>query len=179
MPTKNYFNEKQFSEWMKDFPKYQNQIAKAIYLIAGAIVNKKTFYISLEPDDLKQHAVENVLKALPKFSPTKGTYFNYITRVATLSMMNLIERTRKKNDTVSIGGLEEHLIVDDPVLLFDKMGIILSTMTDSKMVDYFVEYMKGDSFHSLQGFQLSAIKDGYKKKSVESFIREVKTNLRS
>ena len=178
----HYFYEKEFKNWMKEPKKYEKQIVEKIYLIIGAVINRNHFFLPAGEEDLRQHAIENILKGLKRYKPESGTYFNYITKIARLSMINLIERfnKRKYQNSVNIESLSESLEAPPiPVFLIENIEERINKFTNSLVAPSFINYMRGDSSPSLTDFKIYALREGWDEDQINKFIGEVKRGLKA
>ena len=143
---RNYFNEKEFkinllkyqetciiedNIIIKSDKEIEHYLMKNLTTLAGAVIFNYGYwnYEGEEIDDLKQHALENCFKQLIKFSPEKGSTFNYFTKICRMSLMNYTVRREKHRKHLDIG--------DSTIEIVDK------SQTD---FDYFMDNVEENLF---------------------------------
>ena len=99
---KSYFVEAEFRQALDRYrlaPSYLDEkyITDKIYMIAGAIIQKHGFlrFEGEEIDDLKQQAALNCFRSLKNFDPSRGSAFNFLTKICKMSILNYTLRRQK------------------------------------------------------------------------------------
>lgn len=110
MAKNYYFNEEKVKHLIKEYQKsavirdgvviikdkeIEAQIMKELDKIINAIIMVYKYYVFEEYDDLKQHAAQACYKNLVKFTPSKGTCFNYFSLISKKCLLNYTTRKKK------------------------------------------------------------------------------------
>lgn len=134
MANKNfYFNEETFQKKILEYQKtcklnedniiieknekIEYEITKDIEKIIAAIINRYNYWIWETVEDMKQHAALECFKNYLKFTPEKGTAFNFFSRIAKMCLFNYTTRRQKHRGHSDIS--EEKFIISRSENNFD------------------------------------------------------------
>lgn len=70
--------------------------------IVKAVINNWHYYIFEDYDDLVQHGIMNCYTNFAKFNTSKGSAFNFFTKIARISLLNYTTRKQKHRSHVDI-----------------------------------------------------------------------------
>lgn len=70
--------------------------------IVRAVINKWRYYIFEDYDDLVQHGIMNCYTNFAKFNTSKGSAFNFFTKIARISLLNYTSRRQKHRSHTDI-----------------------------------------------------------------------------
>jgi hypothetical protein len=115
--ARQYYNEEKMQTLLKEYQKsavirddvviikdkkIEEEIIKEITKIVNAIIMVYKFYVFEEYDDLKQHALHACYKNLVKFTPQKGTSFNFFSLISKKCLLNYTTRKKKHRNHADI-----------------------------------------------------------------------------
>jgi hypothetical protein len=114
----------------------ENQITTEVMKIVNAVINKWHYYIFEDYDDLLQHGMMNCYKNYVKFTPGKGSAFNFFTKIARISLLNYTTRKKKHRQSTDIN--EHHYLEaslqQNKEFFFDNLEDILFKLIDENYV---------------------------------------------
>jgi hypothetical protein len=165
----------------------EEKITKEVMNVVNGVINNWHFYLFENYDDLLQHAMFNCYKNYAKFSPSKGTAFNFFTKIAYISLLNYTTRKKKHR---------QHSDVDEQVHLearsnqnkeffFDNLEDVLFKIVDENFIgntrkkyiriaSLMLEYLrKTEKFISKSDMYSWLRSYGIKNVEVREFIKEV------
>jgi len=201
--ARNYFDEKTFQEKVKEYQdtavfrdgtlvikneKLERELMIEVNKIINAIIMVYRYYIFEDYDDLKQHAALACFNNFMKFTPKKGTAFNYFSIIAKISLLNYTDRRKKHRNHNNI---EEqiHLHSNDITnynMVFDNLEDTLFKIIDenyvgrirekySSIASLILDYLrKTKKFVSKSDLYSWCRAYGVKNVEVRSFINEMK-----
>lgn len=118
--TKNYYNEEEVQKMIFAYQditvthpdnikhiistdrELEKKILKAVKKIVNAIIMVYRYYIFEDYDDLMQHGLNACYTNFMKFTPEKGTSFNYFSIIAKISLLNYTDRKKKHRNHQNI-----------------------------------------------------------------------------
>lgn len=124
---KNYVNNKQLYEIMKDYfekvqvakaagtelPRVPNYVGECLLLISQRLANKPNFNGYSYKEEMISDGIENSLMYINNFDPNKSTNpFAYFTQIIKFSFIRRIEK-EKKQHYIKIKNLQNYNIVDE------------------------------------------------------------------
>lgn len=127
--TKYYFDEavaqRLFKEYMKTIviqnkcvickdTKVENELMEMIRKIVVAIINNYRYYIFEEYEDLIQEGLKACYIALPRYTPEKGSIFNYASIISKIHLLNYTDRRKKHRNHLDV---DEQLEVESQEIL--------------------------------------------------------------
>jgi DNA-directed RNA polymerase specialized sigma subunit len=201
--AKNYFNEEKAQDLIKRFQdsliidaegkiikkdtEVEAILMKEIEHVIKAIINVYRYYIFEDYDDLVQHALENCYKGIRKYTPSKGTCFNYFSIISKLCLLNYTDRKKKHRnhfditEQIGIEGKSE----TQWQIFFDDLEIQLNITIDENFIGNKREKYKRISFllvrYLKQTIKFTGKSDmhaflrsyGIKNTEVKAFINEI------
>ena len=202
--NKNYFNEEKFQKLLKVYQsettlgedgktiiktnkEIQSQLVKEVEKIINAIIMVYRYWIFEDYDDLKQHALQACFTNFMKFSPEKGTAFNYYSIIAKISLLNYTDRKKKHRNHHNIDDFIslEHKEEVNYSLFFDNLEDTLFAIIDenyvgkkreefvkiaSVLIDYLRKTKKWISKSDVYSWSRSL---GLKNSEIRQFIKEM------
>jgi hypothetical protein len=108
--AKDYFNEVEFQKMLFEYQRttvvrdgvsiiknevLEEKLVKEITKIVNAIIIVYRYYIFEEYEDLLQHALQACFTNFLKFTPSKGTAFNYFSIISKISLLNYTDRRKR------------------------------------------------------------------------------------
>ena len=201
--TKDYFNEVEFQKMLFEYQKttvirdgipiiknevLEERITKEVTKIVNAIIIVYRYYIFEDYEDLLQHALQACFTNFLKFTPSKGTAFNYFSIISKISLLNYTDRRKRHRNHQNIEDqihLEGNYNVDYDVIFSNLEHILFGIIDEnyvgnkrkkyirilSLIIDYLNKTKKFISKSDLYGWCRSY---GIKNVEVREFINEVK-----
>jgi hypothetical protein len=162
---KNYFNEEKVKEWIFEYQRtaikeknsegkevviwkdknLENKITLEIEKIVKAIIQVYRYYIFEPYDDCLQHGLMNCYTNYIKYTPEKGTVFNFFSIISKRSLLNYTSRRQKHRNHSDIA---------------DQMDLYSKEIPD---LDFFLDEMKTNL--------IEIINKNYLGKQREKFIK--------
>lgn len=201
---KNYFNEENFREMLTEYQAVtevgedgktiiktdevlQKKMVKEIEKIVNAIIMVYRYYIFEDYDDLKQHALQACFTNFMKFSPEKGTAFNYYSIISKISLLNYTDRKKKHRNHSNIEDFIdlEHQAEPNYELFFDDVEDTLFEIIDenyigkkrtefTKIAAVIIDYLrKTKKFVSKSDLYSWGRSLGVKNNQVRAFVKEM------
>lgn len=155
--------------------------------IVKAVINKFRYYIYEDYDDLVQHGIMNCYTNFAKFSTSKGSSFNYFTKISRISLLNYTTR-RKKHRIHSNIETQEHLVqksYQNKDFFFDNLEYTVFAIIDENFIgkkrkkniiifSLILDYMrKTEKFISKSDLYSWMRSYGIKNNEVREFIRSI------
>lgn len=155
--------------------------------IVKAVINRWRFYIYEDYDDLIQHGIMNCYTNFAKFNTSKGSAFNFFTKISRMSLLNYTTR-RKKHRVHTDIETQEHLegrYSQNKEFFFDSLEISLFKIVDENFVgnrrkkyvaisSLMLDYMrKTEKFISKSDLYSWMRSYGIKNVEVREFVRSV------
>jgi len=204
--TRNYFDEKKFQEMLVEYQKVttidpdtpkkilvtdrklEAIMIKEIKKIVNAIIMVYRYYIFEDYDDLMQHGIHSCHTNFMKFTPEKGTAFNYFSIIAKISLLNYTDRKKKHRNHQNITDYDMVLENREEVnydLFFDDLedtlfGIIDENYLGKKRAEYnkiasvIIDYLrKTKKFVSKSDLYAWGRSLGIKNNQIRAFVKEM------
>ena len=189
VPSKNksYFVETEFRQALERYrlaPSHLDEkyLTDKIYLIAGAIIQKHGFlrFEGEEIDDLKQHGALNCFRSLKNFDPSRGSAFNFLTKICKMSILNYTLRRQKHRGH---GDIVDHTEIEqnphfDMEAVEEKLKSALKKIVDlqpnheeayQKIYDFFCDYINQNHTFHLRDLNKAAKEAGINKRLFFNF----------
>jgi len=94
--------------------KIENELMAMIKKIVIAIINNYRYYIFEEYEDLIQEGLKACYIALPRYTPEKGSLFNYASIVSKIHLLNYTDRRKKHRNHLDV---DEQLEIESQEIL--------------------------------------------------------------
>lgn len=202
MSGKNYFNEEEFQEKLKEYQKsavvrdgvavQKDEVIEAYLIeqvgkIVNAIIMVYRYYIFEDYEDLKQHALQACYTNFLKFNPKKGTCFNYFSLISKMSLLNYTSRRKRHRNHSDIED-QVHLNATKEVnydIFFEELETTLFNIIDenyigekrkkyNKVASLIIDYLrKTRKFVSKSDLYAWIRSFGIKNNVVREFIKEM------
>lgn len=114
----------------------EEDLVKELVKIVNAIIFVYRYHIFEEYEDLKQHALHACYTNFMKFSPTKGTCFNYFSIISKTSLLNYTIRKKRHRNLHDIDE-QIHLESEKQInydMLFDELEDTLFEIIDENFL---------------------------------------------
>jgi len=201
--TKDYFDEAKFRVMLEEYQKttiinenkvvvecnraLEEKLVKEIEKIVVAIIIIYRYYIFEDYEDLKQHALNACYTNFMKFTPDKGTAFNYFSIISKISLLNYTDRKKKHRNHQNI---DECLELENKEetnieMVLDNLEYSLFSIIDenyigkkreeyTKMASIIIDYLKKTKkFVSKSDLYLWGRSLGAKNSQIREFIKEM------
>lgn len=121
---------------IKKDTRIEEQITVEVLKIVKAVINKWRYYIFEDYDDLVQHAIMNCYTNFAKFNTSKGSAFNYFTKISRISLINYTTRRQKHRSHTDIETQHdlEGRYSQNKEFLFDNLETTLFTIIDENFL---------------------------------------------
>jgi len=202
---RNYFDEENFRKMLYEYQEVtevgedgktiiktdkvlQEKMVKEIEKIVNAIIMVYRYYIFEDYDDLKQHALHACFTNFMKFTPEKGTAFNYYSIISKISLLNYTDRKKKHRNHQNIEDFTfvlEHREEPNYELFFDEVedtlfGIIDENFIGKKRTEFvkiasvIIDYLrKTKKFVSKSDLYAWGRSLGIKNNQIREFVKEM------
>ena len=204
--TKNYFNEENFQEMLVEYQgitichpddikhvlttdrELEKRMLKEIKKIVNAIIMVYSYYRFEDFDDLMQHGMTACHSNFMKFTPSKGTSFNYFSIIAKISLLNYTDRKKKHRNHQNIedyGTVLENREEINYDLFFDNLADTLFGIIDenylgkkrseyNKIASLIIDYLrKTKKFISKSDLYAWGRSLGIKNNQIRAFVNEM------
>lgn len=148
---KMYFNEEDFQNLLRDYQKtaivyngvvinknerVERQLVDQVQKIVMAIINQYHYHLFEDVEDLRQEGLKACFTNFIKFTPDKGTAFNYFSIIVKIHLLNYTDR-RKKHRNLS--DVDECLEIESQKelnydLFFENLEVTLFRIIDENFV---------------------------------------------
>lgn len=202
MAKKNYFNEEEFQEKLKEYQrtavvregvavqkdeKIEAYLVNEVGKIVNAIIMVYRYYIFEDYEDLKQHALQACYTNFLKFNPNKGTCFNYFSLISKMSLLNYTSRRQRHRNHSDIED-QVHLNASKEVnydMFFEDLEATLFNIIDenyigeqrkkyNKVASLIIEYLRNTRKFVSKSDLYSWIRSfGIKNNIVREFVKEM------
>jgi len=135
--SNNYFNEEKVSKWILEYQKtavreidsegieivvwkdpiIEERIMIEVVKIVKAIIQVYRYYIFEDYDDCLQHGSMSCFQNFMKWTPSKGTCFNFFSIISKRSLLNYTDRRKKHRNHNDIA--EQVDLYDEKTMNFD------------------------------------------------------------
>lgn len=135
--SNNYFNEEKVSKWILEYQKtavreinsdgieevvwkdpiIEERIMIEVVKIVKAIIQVYRYYIFEDYDDCLQHGSMSCYQNFMKWTPSKGTCFNFFSIISKRSLLNYTDRRKKHRNHNDIA--EQVDLYDEKTMNFD------------------------------------------------------------
>jgi hypothetical protein len=199
-----YFDEESFQKMLRKYKRVtkmkdnkvlckdlelEERMVKEIEKIVNAIIIVHRYYVFEDYDDLKQHALNACYLNFLKFSPDKGTSYNYFSIISKISLLNFTTRRKKHRNHSNIEDcLElEHIEPLNYDLFFDDLentlfGVIDENYIGKKRIEYvkiasiILDYLrKTKKFIGKSDLYAWGRSFGIKNNNIREFVKEMNT----
>jgi len=139
--TKQYFNEENVRALIRQYQetavtdkdengklivlekdtKIERQITDEVIKVVKAVIQVYRYYIFEPYDDCVQHGIQSCFTNYMKFTPAKGTAFNFFSIIAKISLLNYTDRRKKHRN---------HSDVADQINLHAATNVDFDTLVD-------------------------------------------------
>lgn len=199
---KDYFNEEKFRVMLQQYQSttkccegivverdkvLEESLVKEIEKIVVAIIIIYRYYIFEDYEDLKQHALNACYTNFMKFTPEKGTAFNYFSIISKISLLNYTDRKKKHRNHQNIDECLELEHREEPNydlmlenLEYSLFGIIDENYIGKKREEYtkiasiIIDYLKKTKkFISKSDLYAWGRSLGVKNNAIRSFVKEM------
>lgn len=117
MANKFYFNEKEVRVMLAEYQKtsvmvngivmhkdanLERKIAIEVQKIIIAVINTYRYWVFEELDDLKQEGMRACFPNFMKFTPDKGTAFNYFSLITKIHLLNFTDRRKRHRNLADV-----------------------------------------------------------------------------
>ena len=146
-----YFNEEDFQNLLRDYQKtaivyngvvinknerVERQLVDQVQKIVMAIINQYHYHLFEDVEDLRQEGLKACFTNFIKFTPDKGTAFNYFSIIVKIHLLNYTDR-RKKHRNLS--DVDECLEIESQKelnydLFFENLEVTLFRIIDENFV---------------------------------------------
>lgn len=205
MAKKNYFNEEEFQEKLKEYQrtavvrdgvaiqkneKIEAYLVIEVSKIVNAIIMVYRYYIFEDYEDLKQHALQACYTNFLKFNPHKGTCFNYFSLISKMSLLNYTSRRQRHRNHSDIED-QVHLNASKEVnydMFFEDLEATLFNIIDEnyigeqrkkyvKVASLIIDYLrKTKKFVSKSDLYSWVRSFGIKNNVVREFVKEMRVH---
>lgn len=165
----------------------EQKLTLEILKIVKAVINKRRYYVFEDYDDLIQHGIMNCFTNFAKFNTSKGSAFNFFTKISHTSLLNYTLR-RKKHRVHTDIETQDQLIgrySQNKDFFFDNLEVSLFKIIDENFVgnrrkkyvmisSLILDYMKKtEKFISKSDLYSWMRSYGIKNVEVREFIRSI------
>lgn len=197
---KFYFDEEEFQKLLIEYQKtvvvyngvvmrrneaIENELINQIQKIVIAIINQYRYYLFEDIEDLKQEGLKACYTNFLKFSPEKGSAFNYFSIIVKIHLLNYTDR-RKRHRNVS--DVDEFYDMEgkQPLnygLFFDNLEVTLFKIIDEnfvgtrrkkyvKIASVLINYLKKTKVYTSKSDMYSWLRSyGFKSSETREFIK--------
>jgi len=197
---KMYFDEANFQKLLQEYQKtaiiyngiiikkdekIERELVEQVQKIVIAIINQYRYNIFEDVDDLKQEGLKACFTNFIKFTPDKGTAFNYFSIIVKIHLLNYTDR-RKRHRNLS--NIDEQFDIESKKelnydLFFENLEVTLFKIIDEnyvgtkrkkyiKIVAILINYLKKSKVYISKSDMYSWLRSyGFKSGETREFIK--------
>ena len=151
MAGKIYFDEKAFKLMISEYQKscvfmngivihkdvvLERKITIEVMKIVEAIINQYRYHVFEDKEDLRQEGIKACFSNFTKFSPEKGSAFNFFSIITKIHLLNYTDRRKRHRNLVDVDECLEvpACIETNYTLFFENLEVTLFKIVDENWV---------------------------------------------